>query len=150
MSMKKLLLCTVIGALFICEPAFAENIVVQSKTEDFEPGTTVHVCWRMVEPGNPFLVSGEFDCKSKIEAVKAPWGGGGINGDQLIGIVDRVKGDIKIKEVRIRSLSEGLKATDQSVNMMTVDKGDDEFYNSYVVKDNRGRFAVFLDIEPNK
>ena len=139
-----------LGSTFI--PAFpplasAGENMIQAKMEDFDPEASIHVCWRLVRPGNPFLVEGPFDCGATVSAVKAPFPGGGLNGDQLMAVARKAAGDQRVNEVRVRSLTAGKDAADPGANLMTVDAGPDEFYNNYVGRDGRGRLVIFLDIE---
>jgi hypothetical protein len=128
-------------------PAAAEEPVIESAGMDFEPGAVIHVCWRMAEPGNPFLAKGPFNCETTVKAVDAPFPGGGITGDQLMAVAEKAVVAGKIKEVRARGLEAGKAADDPGASMMTVDKGSSEFYNSYVGRDKDGRLVIFLDIE---
>ena len=124
--------------------AAAEEPVIEAVGMDFEPGVVIHVCWRMVEPENPFLAKGPFNCEATVKAVDAPFPGGGITGDQLMGVAEKAVGAGKIKEVRARSLEAGKAAGDPGAGMMTVDRGASEFYNSYVGRDKDGRLVIFF------
>ena len=82
-----------------------------------------------------------------IKAVKAPFPGGAINGDQLMAVVNRAVGAAKISEVRVRALAVGKDAADPGANLMSVSQGSDEFYNNYAGREDSGRLVIFLDIE---
>ena len=127
--------------------ALAEDGPMAAVGVDFEPGAAIHVCWRMAEPGNPFAAKGPFNCETTIKAVDAPFSGGGVTGEQLMTVVEKVVEPGKIKEVRVRSLEVGKDAGNPSAGMITVDKDASEFYNNYVGRDKSGRLSIFLDVE---
>ena len=52
------------GVSLPCPGRFEFKIV--TKVGDFQAGASIHVCWRLVEPGNPFLAKGDFDCGSTV------------------------------------------------------------------------------------
>ena len=126
---------------------YAGENMIQATVGDLEPGVVIHVCWRLIKQGNPFLAEGPFDCGNTVEALDAPFPGGGLNGDQLMSVVEKAVGTKKIVEVRARGLTAGQDAADPGANMITVDAGANEFFNNYIGRDSQGRFAVFLDIE---
>lgn len=136
----------------LCPPAQAKgpavSHLIKQKVGDFPAGAAIAVCWRTVTAGNPFLAGGPFNCATTIKAVKAPFPGGAINGDQLMAVVHQGLGAAKIKEVRVRALQPGKDAADPGANLMTVSPGAGEFYNNYVGRQADGRLAVFLDLEP--
>ena len=121
--------------------------LVTAKAADFDPGAKIHVCWRTALPGNPFLVTGPFNCSAFIQAVDAPFPGGGVNGDQIMSVVEKNFSPDQITEIRIRSLEAGQPADNPSAGLMSVSRGTDEFYNNYVGRIEGDRLAVFLDIE---
>ena len=125
----------------------AEESVIETAGVDFEPGAVIHVCWRMAEPENPFAAKGPFNCETTIKALDAPFPGGGVTGEQLMTVVEKVVEPGKIKEVRVRGLEAGKEAGNPSASMITVDKDASEFYNNYAGRDKAGRLAIFLDIE---
>ena len=120
---------------------------IKAKVSDFDPGAVIHVCWRHVPPGNPFPAKGPFDCSASIKAVDASFPGGGVNGDQIMSVVEKTVSLDRVVEVRIRGLEAGKPADDPAAGMMSVSRGASEFYNSYVARDDRDRLALFLDIE---
>jgi hypothetical protein len=145
------------GLVFICLvivcllPAVSEggetSYLIKEKVGDFEPEVKIYVCWRKAKAGNPFLVEGPFNCETAITTVDAPFPGGGVTGEQLMSVVDKVVVKDSIIEVRIRALEAGKSADDPGAGMMTVDRDANEFYNNYVGRDARGRLVLFLDIE---
>lgn len=124
----------------------ATGMNVVEKPSELPVGGAVHVCWRAVPPGNPFLAKGPFDCGTTVTLVAAPWGSGDVSGTQLLdALAGKPKG--KVGEVRIRAEAPGSAPGDPSASMMTAERGDSEFYGKYVVKTDDGAFRVFLDVE---
>lgn len=128
-------------------PASAGDYVIRAIVDDFEPGEKIHVCIREVKPGNPFEAEGYFNCGAIITAVDAPFPGGGVTGDQLMHAVQEAFGSRPVGEVRVRALTAGRPVDDPNASMMTVAPGHNEFYNSYVGRDQNGRSAIFLDVD---
>jgi hypothetical protein len=123
--------------------------LIRERVNDFDPGVRINVCWRRTPPGNPFLAAGPFNCDPVITAVDPPFPGGGVTGEQLMSVVDRVVVEGSVVEVRIRALEAGKDAGDPAAGMMTVNREANEFYNNYVGRDAEGRLVLFLDIEVN-
>lgn len=142
-----LTLCLAWSPAALAKDSAAGSHMIKQRVGDFEPGTVITVCWRKVPPGNPFTASGPFNCQSTIKALKAPFPGGAVNGDQLMAVVRQALGNVKIKEVRVRALQAGKDAADPGANMMSVSPGKSEFYNNYVGREASGRLVLFLDIE---
>ena len=145
--MVTVLLLSVIAFPVNHSVCYAGENMIQATVGDFEPGLVIHVCWRLVKQGNPFLAKGPFHCENTVEAVDATFPGGGLNGDQLMSVVEKAVGAKKVVEVRARELTAGQDVADPGANMITVDAGANEFFNNYVGRDSQGRLAVFLDIE---
>ena len=143
-------LCLVLATAASAQDADQPPHMIAQRAPDIQPGASIAVCWRVVPPGNPFKAAGPFNCGSAIRAVKAPFPGGAVNGDQLMAVIGQALGAAKIKEVRVRALQAGRDAADPGANLMTVSKGANEFYNNYLGREESGRLVIFLDVEVEK
>ena len=119
---------------------------VVEKLGELTAGAEVHICWRIVRPGNPFLSSGPFEASAIAELVSAPWGTGDLSGAQLFCAFEaRVPG--AIREVRIRAERPGAEPGGSSTSLTSVERGEGEFYSEFVVRTDDGALRAFLDIE---
>lgn len=117
------------------------GVIGQEPEQPLPVGATVQVYWRERELTDP--KPKEFQKHGTLQTVDGP---GQVNGTL---IVECVKDKIADKEGELRavSVSAGDKPS-ESFSGISVDAGDNEFYDNYVCQDEAGTLLLFLEFSP--
>ncbi len=117
---------------------------ITGQKDTFPPQTEITVYWRRVQ--NIYFPQGRFEKQAKIRAIKAPFPGGGVSGEQITLLLKKELPHEKISQIYLRSISKGKEPEDYQNGRITIKGEANSFFNNYVSLDGENNLLMFLDI----
>ena len=111
---------------------------------DVGASVTVHV--RHSNALSPYDFQGEFDRRTIIHAVDAPFSEGGVSGAQIDAAVRQLLGAQSFDKLWLHALEVGKNAP-SNAGMISVGSGEGEFFNAYTGKTAKGDLHMFVDVQ---
>jgi len=107
--------------------------------------TEVQLCIRPTNPGDPFAVSpAPFDCSQRISAQKAPYGWS-VSGSAIHAVITRLHprhGEIFARQIDVKK-----DPSHDSLGGITLDDGEQSYFDTYVAETKTGGAVMFIDVE---
>ncbi len=111
----------------------------------------IKIFWRYVPADmNPLDIRGAFKHNGIVTASKSPLGGGGITGKQIVSLIKKKSNDKTILRYRALLLKDGEDPANRPTLASIVVREDNSLYNSYVIKNNNGDPALYVDVLVSK